>query len=88
MKRPGKPRAFVFEGREFPSLEQWRAAYPAYRNQTHHVIAGARSIMDIERMRVRSLAQAKLSQIRNARHNAACHMPRVWAAERRTGRSA
>jgi hypothetical protein len=88
MKRPGKPRAFVFEGREFPSLERWRAAYPAYRNQTQHVIAGARSIMEVERMRRQSLTEAKQSQIRNARENAACHMPRVWAAERRTGRSA
>ncbi len=80
--------AFVFEGRSFDSLEQWRAAYPAYRNQTHHVISGARPIIEIERMRVDSLRQAKQDQVRAARANAAKHMPRVWAAERRTGRSA
>lgn len=44
-----KRKAIVFEGREFASVRAFKAEFPAYKTYTPQIMAGADTVMALER---------------------------------------
>lgn len=75
--------SYIFEGRSFNSLEEWKRAYPAYRSYPEFVKGGAKTIAEMEAHIALRANHHRVATLTGARRSKQINPPPSFARKRK-----